>query len=82
MVFLHRLLQKKVSKMERIIACCGLVCSECPAFIAAKADGPEDLEAVAAQWRNDYTPGVTAGDVYCQGCPDGSGRKCAHCAEC
>lgn len=68
--------------MEKIIAYCGLVCSECPAYIATQADDRKALEKIAEQWRTEYhAPSITVESVICDGCLDG-GRKCAHCFEC
>ncbi|MBN1313866.1 MAG: DUF3795 domain-containing protein [Anaerolineales bacterium] len=69
--------------MEKIIAYCGLVCTECPAFIATQAGDMAALEKVAAQWREEYNaPNITVESVYCDGCLDIHGKKCAHCGEC
>ncbi len=35
--------------MERILAYCGLVCSECPAYLATQAGDTAALEEVAAR---------------------------------
>ena len=68
---------------DRIIATCGLVCSECSAYLATQAGDPEALERVAAQWREEYNaPGITVESVICDGCLGEEGRKCHHCAEC
>ncbi len=68
--------------MDRIIAYCGLVCSDCPAYIATQANDPAAREAVAAQWRMEYNaPHITADSVFCDGCLSGP-RKVWHCAEC
>jgi len=68
--------------MERIIAYCGLVCTECPAYIATQADDQAALEHVAAQWREQYNaPQITAESVLCDGCTV-DGRHCGHWTEC
>ena len=68
--------------MDRIIAYCGLICSDCPAYIATQANDQEALERVAAQWREEYNaPQLTVESVICDGCL-GDGRKGSHCAEC
>lgn len=68
--------------MERIIAYCGLVCSECPAYLATQANDQEALEKVAAQWREEYNaPGMRVEDLVCDGCL-GEGRHCSNCPEC
>ena len=69
--------------MDRMIAYCGLVCTECPAYVATQADDREALERVAAQWREEYNaPQLTVESVVCDGCLGEEGRKCGHCSEC
>jgi hypothetical protein len=69
--------------MNKIIAYCGLVCTDCPAYVATQADDRVALEQVAAQWRQEYNaPDITVESVICDGCLGDSGRKCSHCAEC
>jgi hypothetical protein len=68
--------------MNRIIAVCGLICTDCPAYVASQADDRAALERVAAEWRQAYNaPNITVESVVCDGCLDG-GRKCDHCGEC
>ena len=68
--------------MDKIIAYCGLICTDCPAYIATQADDRVALEQVAEQWREEYNaPNITVESVICDGCLN-NGRKCAHCAEC
>ena len=67
---------------DRIIAYCGLICSDCDAYIATQANDQAALERVAAKWRQEYNaPGTTVASVLCDGCLSGP-RKCGHCAEC
>ena len=69
--------------MDKIIAYCGLVCSDCPAYVATQADDQAALEKVAAQWREEYNaPDITVESVICDGCLGTEGRKCAHCFDC
>ena len=69
--------------MDRIIGTCGLMCSECLAFLATQADDHAALERVAAQWREEYqAPNITADGIMCDGCLTTDGRKCHHCSEC
>jgi hypothetical protein len=69
--------------MDRIVAYCGLVCTDCPAYVATQADDRAALERVAAQWREEYNaPNITVESVICDGCLTDEGRKCSHCAEC
>ena len=69
--------------MDKIIAYCGLVCSDCSAYIATQADDQAALEQVAAQWREEYNvPDITVESVICDGCLTDEGRKCSHCFDC
>jgi hypothetical protein len=69
--------------MDKIIAYCGLVCTDCPAYIATQADDRAALEKVAAQWREEFNaPNITVESVICDGCLGADGRHCSHCAEC
>jgi len=69
--------------MDRIVAYCGLVCTDCPAYVATQADDRAALERVAAQWREEYNaPGITVESVICDGCLGSTGRHWAHCFEC
>ena len=69
--------------MDKIIAYCGLVCTDCPAYIATQADDRDELEQVAAGWREEYNaPDISAETIVCDGCLASDGRHCSHCFEC
>jgi len=69
--------------MDRMIAYCGLVCTDCAAYIATQTGDRSAIEQVAAQWRVEFdAPDITAERVMCDGCLGMAGRKCGHCAEC
>ena len=70
--------------MEKIIAYCGLLCSECPAYIATQADDSAALERVAAQWREQFnSPDITAESVICDGClASADARLAGYCSMC
>jgi hypothetical protein len=70
--------------MDRIIAYCGLVCSECPAYVATQSNDPGELERVAAQWREEFNePQITAESVICDGClGTNGGRLSGYCRVC
>jgi hypothetical protein len=68
--------------MNKMIAYCGLVCTDCPAYVATQANDRAALEQVAARWREEYNaPDITVESVICDGCLNG-GHKCSHCADC
>ena len=69
--------------MDKMIAYCGLVCTDCPAYTATQENDQAALERVAAQWREEYNaPDITVESVICDGCLTKGGRKCSHCSEC
>ena len=67
---------------ERMIAYCGIVCTDCPAYIATQANDREALEKVAAQWSEEYHAMLTADDCACDGCLATTDRHMTHCGEC
>ena len=64
-----------------MIACCGLDCSACPAYIAKRTDDDELRKKTAEEWSQ---PGYTVPyqDVNCDGCTS-EGEFFKHwCLEC
>ena len=69
--------------MERMIAFCGLVCTECEGYLATQANDWAALERLAAKAREEYNvPTATAEGVLCDGCLSDTGRKISYCAQC
>jgi hypothetical protein len=67
----------------RMIAYCGIVCTDCPGYIATQANDLVKLEELAEHARKEYNmPNVTIASVMCDGCLSNSDRKCGYCAEC
>ena len=57
----ERVAQEEEDTMSKIIAYCGLVCSDCAAYAATQSNDPAALERVAAQWREEFSsPEITA----------------------
>jgi len=67
--------------MGRIIAYCGLVCDECPAYMATQAGDREGLEELASSWSTDQVK-FEPGDIDCDGCRAGGARLFAWCSDC
>ena len=67
---------------NRIIAACGLVCSECDAYKATKASDATEIARVAEQWSKMYNADIRPEGVWCDGCMTRGERKCGHCGEC
>ncbi|MEA3238423.1 MAG: DUF3795 domain-containing protein [Candidatus Bipolaricaulota bacterium] len=68
--------------MEKMIAYCGLVCTECPAYIATRNNDQGALKKVAEQWSKEFNATLTADDCACDGCLATTDRHMSHCAEC
>lgn len=69
--------------MNQIIAYCGIVCTDCSAYVATQAHDQAALERVAAQWQEEYgLADITAESAICDGCLGSDGRRCYYCAAC
>jgi hypothetical protein len=68
--------------MKQLIACCGIDCEYCDAYIATVNNDNELREKTAHQWREMYqVPSITAESINCTGCR-ADGAKIAHCYDC
>ena len=68
--------------MNRIVGSCGIICNECPAFIACKTDDQELREKTAKEWSKMYGAQIGASEINCVGCLATEGVQISHCAEC
>jgi hypothetical protein len=68
--------------MEDIVAYCGLVCSECPAYLATQADSDEQRKSVAEKWSKEFGSDIKPDQINCDGCLPGQSRYVSHCAVC
>ena len=68
--------------MEKMISFCGIVCSECPGFLATKKDDDEERRKVAELWSKQFNTEIKPEDVNCDGCLSKSGRLIGHCKVC
>jgi hypothetical protein len=67
--------------MEKMIAVCGLACTDCPAFIATQNDDDAKRRKVAESWSSEKFT-LTAEDINCDGCLTKGGRLVAFCNDC
>lgn len=67
--------------MEKIIAACGIDCSQCDARKATIANDNEMRAAVAEKWSKEYDSNIVAENINCMGCME-SGFHFSHCNEC
>lgn len=67
--------------MEKLIAACGIDCSECEARQATLANDNEKRAEVAEKWSKQYEADLTAENINCMGCME-PGVHFGHCNEC
>jgi len=68
--------------MERLIAYCGLVCSECQAYIATQKDDDAERAKVAETWSKEYGSDIKPENINCDGCRSEGNRHLAYCNIC
>jgi hypothetical protein len=66
--------------MSEVMAYCGLLCSECPAYKATVADDKQLREETAKLWGSMYNTTIDPNDVRCLGCK--SDVLFSHCNVC
>jgi hypothetical protein len=70
-------------QMDRMVALCGVICTDCPAYIATQADDRDALEQVLVHWREESNaPDITVEDIICDGCLTRDGRLNGYCQQC
>ena len=69
--------------MDKMIATCGLVCTDCEAYVATQANDLVTLERMAAKAREEFNmPDITVESAMCDGCLSNGERLCGYCFEC
>ena len=68
--------------MEKIIAYCGITCTECAAFIATKNDDDAKRKETAELWSKEYHHDFKPEDINCEGCLPGAGKVFSYCNIC
>ncbi|MFZ5452514.1 MAG: DUF3795 domain-containing protein [Thermodesulfobacteriota bacterium] len=68
--------------MAELIACCGLVCSNCPTFIATQNDDDAAREKTAALYAQRFGLSFQKEDINCDGCRSEGGRQIGYCRTC
>ncbi|MCX7773567.1 MAG: DUF3795 domain-containing protein [Clostridia bacterium] len=54
--------------MSEMLAYCGLLCNDCPAYVATMNNDQALREKTADEWRKMFNPDVKAEDINCLGC--------------
>ena len=68
--------------MDKMVAFCGIVCTECPAFIATQKDDDNERTKVAELWSQEFKAETKSEDINCDGCLSENGRLFNHCTVC
>jgi hypothetical protein len=68
--------------MDKIIAPCALVCSECEGYRATQANDAEWIARVAAKMSQDFGEDIRPESIWCDGCLTEGVRKCGYTASC
>ncbi|MCG8565076.1 MAG: DUF3795 domain-containing protein [Desulfobacterales bacterium] len=68
--------------MEETIAFCGLDCSQCPSFLATRADDDKARNQVSKWLARTYDIHIPPREINCDGCQDKNGRRLSYCAQC
>ena len=69
-------------RAARLIGRCGIVCSECPAYLATKNNDQALRVSTAKEWSVRYGVPLEPADIRCVGCIASRGAHFAHCHEC
>ena len=68
--------------MERIVAYCGIICSDCPTLKATKMDDDDERRRVAKLWTKQYGKEFKIEDINCDGCLTEGPRVFSYCNVC
>lgn len=74
--------KKEEEKKEKIIAKCGLGCSECPAYIATQKNDDALRAETAKKWSEMFKADIKPSDINCDGCQSESPRLFSYCSVC
>jgi len=68
--------------MSQMTAFCGLICSQCGAYIATQNNDDTKRAEVAQIWSKQYQVDLKPSDINCDGCISDSDRLIGHCKVC
>lgn len=68
--------------MEKMIAFCGLSCTDCNAYIATAHNDNALRVKTAEEWSKMYGGEIKPEDINCTGCLPTEGAQFGHCQEC
>jgi hypothetical protein len=69
-------------EIDKIIAICGVSCTECDAYQATIQNDISRLKSLAAEWTRAMGRTFTVDDIICDGCRVEGKRLSAYCSSC
>ena len=54
--------------MDKLVAICGINCSECPAYVATQENDDAARARIAGEWSKGYEVEIKPEDINCDGC--------------
>lgn len=67
---------------EKMIAYCGITCTECPAYKATLTDNDDLRRSTSREWSQMFNADIPPESINCQGCRSDSEIKFFHCQQC
>jgi hypothetical protein len=74
--------KKEAEQKEKMIAKCGIVCSDCPAYIATQKNDDGLRAETAKKWSEMFKSDIKPSDINCDGCQSESPRLFSYCSTC
>jgi hypothetical protein len=68
--------------MEKIIAFCGIDCTDCKAFIVTQENSDAKRREVAKEWSKEFGHEIKPAEINCDGCLTRDGRHINYCSTC
>ena len=68
--------------MEKMVGCCGIVCSDCPVLLATRKNDDAERQRVAEIFTKQYGKEYKAEDINCDGCLSDGSRIFSYCSVC
>ncbi len=68
--------------MDTMVACCGVDCAACDAYVATRTDDDNLRRIIAERWARQLDVPVEPEYINCNGCQQIDGRHLGYCAIC
>lgn len=73
---------KDTKSAAKLIAYCGIDCSQCPAYIATQKNDDRMRAETAQKWSAMFNAKINPADINCDGCPSDSKQLFSYCSVC